>query len=67
VQQHLPQQEIQRTGLSVQASSSTNNDTLKIATVVQQIITELSETVSEKDKIMVIAKMVLNLLKQNGC
>jgi hypothetical protein len=29
---------------------------LKIATVVQQIITELSEAVSEKDKIMVITK-----------
>jgi hypothetical protein len=35
VQQHLSQQEIQRTGLSVQAPSSTNNETLKIATVVQ--------------------------------
>jgi hypothetical protein len=66
VQQQL-QQEIQRTGLSVQAPSSTNNDTLKIATVVQEIITELCEAVSEKDKIMVITKMVLNLLKQNDC
>jgi hypothetical protein len=67
VQRHLPQQEIQRTGLLAQAPSSINNDTLKIATVVQQIITELSEAVSEKDKIMVITKMVLNLMKQNGC
>jgi hypothetical protein len=62
VQQHLPQQEIQRTNLSVQAPSSTNNDRLKIATVVQQILTNFIEAVSEKDKIM-----VLNLLKQNGC
>jgi hypothetical protein len=30
-------------------------------------MTELSEAVSEKDKIMVITKMVLNLMKQNGC
>jgi hypothetical protein len=49
VQQHLPQQEIQIIGLSVQAPSSTNNDTSKITTVLQQIITELSEAVSEKD------------------
>jgi hypothetical protein len=40
---------------------------LKIATVVQQIITELSEAVPEKDNIMVNTKMVLNLMKQNGC
>jgi hypothetical protein len=45
----------------------TNNGTLKIATVVQQIITELSEAVSEKDKIILITKVVLNLMKQNGC
>jgi hypothetical protein len=49
VQQHLPQQVIQRTGLSVQAPSSSNNVTLKVATVVRQIITELSEIMSEKD------------------
>jgi hypothetical protein len=40
---------------------------LKAATVVQQIMTDLSEAVSEKNKIMVITKMVLNLMKQNGC
>jgi hypothetical protein len=54
-------------GLSVQAHSSTNNDTLKAATVMQQIITELSEDVSKEDKITVITKMILNLMKQNGC
>jgi hypothetical protein len=48
VQQHLSQQEIQRTGLSVQAPSSSNNGTLKVATLVQQIMAELSEAVSEK-------------------
>jgi hypothetical protein len=66
LQQHLPQQIIQRTGLPVQAHSSTNSDTLKIATVVQQIMTELSEALSEKDRIMIITIMVLNLMKQNG-
>jgi hypothetical protein len=44
-QQHLQQQEIQRTGLSVQTPSSSNNDTLKGSTVVQQIMTQLSEAV----------------------
>jgi hypothetical protein len=67
VQQHLPQQAIQRAGMSVQAPSSTKNDTLKVDTVVQQIITEPSEAVSVKDKIMVITKIVVNLAKQNGC
>jgi hypothetical protein len=66
VQQHLPQQEIQKTGLSVQASSSTNNDMLKVATVVQQIMTELSETVRRRQN-NGIKKMALNLMKQNGC
>jgi hypothetical protein len=58
--QSLPQQEIKRTGLSVQAPSSTNNDTLKIATAVQRIMTELSEAVAENDKIVVITQTVLN-------
>jgi hypothetical protein len=67
VQQHLPQQEIQKTRLSVQAPSSSNSDMLKVTNVVQQIMTELSEAVSEKDKLMVSIRMVLNLMKQNGC
>jgi hypothetical protein len=69
VQQHLPQQEIQKTGLLVQAPSSFNNEKIlvKVATVVQQIMTELSDAVSEKNKIMVITKMVLDLMNQNGC
>jgi hypothetical protein len=62
VQLHLSQQEIQRTGLSVQAPSSTNNETLKVVTVVQHVMTDLSEALSEKGKIMLIIKMVLNLM-----
>jgi hypothetical protein len=65
VQQHLPQQESQGTGLPVQAPSSTNNDMLNVATLVHQIMTELSEAVSEKDKIIVIKKWYS--MKQNGC
>jgi hypothetical protein len=59
VQQHLPQQETQRTGLLVQAASSTSNDKLKIATLVQQVMIKLSEAVSEKDKIIFITKWYL--------
>jgi hypothetical protein len=50
VQQHLPQQEFQKTGLSVQAPSSSNSDTL--ATVVPQIMTELSVAVPEEDRMV---------------
>jgi hypothetical protein len=59
VQQYLPQQRIKKTGLSVQAPSSPNNDMLNIATVVQQIMKKLSEAVPEKDKIMIITKCYL--------
>jgi hypothetical protein len=58
VQQHLPEN-----SLSVQAPSSTNNDTLKIAIVVQQIVTEFSEALSEENKIMFTTKIVLNNIK----
>jgi hypothetical protein len=54
----VQQQEIQRAGLSEQVLISTNSDTLKIATVVQHIMRDLSEAVSEKDKIMIITKIV---------
>jgi hypothetical protein len=64
VQQHLLQPEIQRTDLSVKAPSSSNNDT--VATIVHQIMTELSEAPSQEDRIMDITKMVLNFMKQNG-
>jgi hypothetical protein len=43
LRQHQPQHEIQRTVVSVQAPSSSNNDMLVVAIVVQQIIRELSE------------------------
>jgi hypothetical protein len=56
VQQHLPQREFQKTGRSVQAPSSSSNAT--VATVVHQIMTELSEAVSEDDSVMVITKLV---------
>jgi hypothetical protein len=51
------QQGIQRKHLPAQAPSYM----LQVATAVQQIFAELSEVVSEKDKIMIITKMILNL------
>jgi hypothetical protein len=53
--------EFQKTGLSVQAPSSSDSDA--VATVVQQIMIELSEVVSKEDRIMVITKVVLNETK----
>jgi hypothetical protein len=50
VQQHLPQQEFQKTGVSVQAPSSSDGDKLKVVTVVRQIMKQLSEAASEEDK-----------------
>jgi hypothetical protein len=71
MQQYLPQREVQGVGLLVQAPDLTNSDMLKIATVVQQIMTELSEALSGKNKIMVITKIVPNetkwLLDFIGC
>jgi hypothetical protein len=56
VQQHLSQQKFQKKCLSVWAPSPSDNYTLKVATVVRQIMTELSQAVSGEDKIIVITK-----------
>jgi hypothetical protein len=48
----------------MQAPSLSSNDT--VATVVHQIMTELSKAVSEEDRVMVITKLVPNLMQQNG-
>jgi hypothetical protein len=63
VQQHLPQQEFQKNGLSVQAPSSSDSDKLKVATAVRQIMKELSETVSEEGEVMIVTMMVLDLVQ----
>jgi hypothetical protein len=55
----------QKTGLSVQAPSLSDNYT--VATIVHQIMTELSKAVSEEDRVMIITKMALNFMQQNGC
>jgi hypothetical protein len=48
MQQHLPQQEIQKTGLSVEAPSLYYSDMLKAATVMQKIMIDLSEAVIKR-------------------
>jgi hypothetical protein len=63
VQQHLPQQEFQKTGLSAQALSSSDSDALKVATAVRQIMKELSEAVSEEGRAVIVTKMVLHLMQ----
>jgi glutamate synthase domain-containing protein 2 len=56
-QQYLLQKEFQKTGLSVQALSSSNNDS--VATVVHQIMTKVTKALSEEERVMVIKNWYL--------
>jgi hypothetical protein len=59
----------QTTGQSVQAphvSSQPFDNMLKVVTVVQQIMTEVSDALSEEDKTVVTIKILLKLMNQNG-
>jgi hypothetical protein len=40
---------------------------LKVATVVRQIMRELSEYILEEDKVMIVTMLVLDLMQRNGC
>jgi hypothetical protein len=42
------------------------DDMFKVATIVQQIMTELNGAVSEEGTIVAITKIVLNLMKRDG-
>jgi hypothetical protein len=55
-------------GQSIQANTINNSliDMFKVATIVQQIMTELNGAVTEEQKIAAITKIVLNLMKENG-
>jgi hypothetical protein len=64
VQQHLWQKKIYKTGLSLQDANSSNSDRLNVTTEVQQIMTDLSEAVSDEDKIMVITIKKHKLMNQ---
>jgi hypothetical protein len=61
----------QVTSHSVQASNvktSSLNDMFKVLVMVfQQIITELDGAKLEEDRIVAITKIVLKVVKQNGC
>jgi hypothetical protein len=67
---HIPAPALQReTGQSVQApnvNSQPLDIMLRVVTVVQQIMTEFSGAVSERDKLMAITKIILYLMQQNG-
>jgi hypothetical protein len=59
----------QTTGQSVQAplvNSQPLYNVLRVVTVVQQIMTEVSDDLSEEEKIVAIIKIVLKLMNQNG-
>jgi hypothetical protein len=42
-----------------------DNSMLRIVAAVQQFMTEFSDAVSEEEKMVVITKIILNLMKQN--
>jgi hypothetical protein len=63
------EQQAKPAGQSVQTSnvnSTSLDDMFKVATVVQQIMTELNGAVSEEGKIVAITKIVLSLMKRDG-
>jgi hypothetical protein len=39
---------------------------VRVATIIQQIVREVSSAVSEEEKTEAITKIVLNFMKQNG-
>jgi hypothetical protein len=70
VKQNVPAPALQQTtGQSVQASNVSSqpfDNMLKVVTVVQQIMTEVSGALSEEEKIVAITKIVLKLMNHNG-
>jgi hypothetical protein len=63
-QQQVPSHSVQ----APNANSSSVNNMFKVVTVIfQQIMTELNGTKSEEDTIMAVIKIVLKVMKQNGC
>jgi hypothetical protein len=59
----------QETGQSVQAPNVSNHNfenMLKVVTVVQKIMTEVSSALSGEEKIVATTNIVLKLMNQNG-
>jgi hypothetical protein len=65
--QHHQQQNTSQSVWALNVNNFSVNDMFKLVTVVQKIMTELNGAVSEEDKIAAITKIVLNLMKQDGC
>jgi hypothetical protein len=61
-QQQVPSQSVQ----ALDANSSSLNKFTAVATIFQQIMTELNGAEPEEDRIVAITKIVLKLMKQNG-
>jgi hypothetical protein len=59
---------VQKAGQSDQASTvkSDSPEMFRALSVVQQIMAELKGAASEEDKFLSVAKIVFNLIKQNG-
>jgi hypothetical protein len=62
-QQQVPSQSVQAPNAN---SSSLNDMFTVVATIFQQIMTQLSGAESEEDRILAITKIVLKLVKKNG-
>jgi hypothetical protein len=60
--QQVPKQSVEAPNAN---SSSLNDMFTVVATVFQQIMTDLSGTESEEDRIMTITKIVFKLMKQS--
>jgi hypothetical protein len=68
VQDCTPSLEAQATSQTPNVNSSSPNNMFRVvAMVFQQIMTQLNGVESEEDRIMAITKIVLKLMKQNGC
>jgi hypothetical protein len=61
-QQQIPSQSVP----APNANSSSLNMPTVASTVFQQTMTDLNGAESEEDRIMIITRIILNLMKQNG-
>jgi spore coat protein CotF len=62
-QQQVPSQSVQTPNVKVSSLKMFK----AVTAVFQQIMTELNEAEPEEDRIMAITKIVLKLVKKNGC
>jgi hypothetical protein len=65
--QHHQQQETGQSPQAFNINSASLNNMFRVTTAVQQIMTELNGAMSEEGNIVAITKIVLNLMKKDGC